>query len=570
MPSENLNIAITGAGGSGAVSCGQTLLRSWAAAGGRGVLRKAFGPQIRGGEAAALLTLGADERYAPETRCDVLLALDWAGFDRFEDEIRLHGESLVLAPSGEDVPERVLRSGASVDTHDLASIAQASHADGRANTVALGLLGAALDLPLDRLQTETARRLADKPEAYRSAARACVEAGFSAPAPNLRRVPPRPGGRTWCLSGNEAAACGALLGGVRLVAAYPITPASDVLEWLAGALPRVGGHLIQAEDELAAISMVIGAAHGGVPAFTATSGPGLALMVESLGLAVASETPVCVLDVMRGGPSTGLPTRSEQGDLDLALHGLHGDAPHLVLAPLDIADCVAVTARAVRLAQQLQTVAIVLSDQRLGHSTAIVTPPEVHPEAAVEAAGPQSWPDDYRRYEDTPSGLSPRALPGDAGGRYTADGLEHDARGTPSSRASTHHAQLDKRLRKLNCPELDEDWARVAGSGDVALVGFGSTAAALTGAAERLQASGVSTRTIALRLLSPLPVERLMAALEGCTRAIVVEQNHSAQLLAYLRGQLPGDLTFERLATAGPIPIDADAITARVLEGARA
>ena len=244
----------------------------------------------------------------------------------------------------------------------------------------------------------------------------------------------------------QAAGLGALEAGIRFVAAYPITPASDVLEWMAGGLEQLGGQLLQAEDELAAINMIIGAAFGGVPAFTATSGPGLALMTESIGLAVASETPVTILNVMRGGPSTGIPTKSEQSDLNIALNCLHGDAPHLVLAPLDIADCVFTTGWAVHLAQRLQTAAIVLSDQFIGQSTAVVSEPLRY--VPVEAVG-ASEEGDYLRYRLTPDGISALAFPGDADHRYTADGLEHNEKGTPSAKQSDHQYQLDKRLHKL-------------------------------------------------------------------------------------------------------------------------
>ncbi len=166
---------------------------------------------------------------------------------------------------------------------------------------------------------------------------------------------------------------------MRFVAAYPITPATELLEWMSPALAEVGGTLVQAEDELASINMAIGGSYGGVPSLTATSGPGLALMVESLGLAVASETPVVVVDVMRVGPSTGIPTKSEQGDLNIALYGLHGDAPHLVLAPNSVADCLRTTEWAVRLAEALQAPAIVLSDQFLGQTRAVIDQPSDTP-----------------------------------------------------------------------------------------------------------------------------------------------------------------------------------------------
>ena len=167
----------------------------------------------------------------------------------------------------------------------------------------------------------------------------------------------------WNISGNEAAGLGAVRGGIRFVAAYPITPATEILEWLAPNLEKVGGVLVQAEDELASINMIIGGSFGGMPSMTATSGPGLALMMEAIGLAVASETPIVVINVMRGGPSTGIPTKSEQSDLNIALYGLHGDAPHIVTAAHCIADCQFTTQWSVHLAEQLQVPVIVLTDQ---------------------------------------------------------------------------------------------------------------------------------------------------------------------------------------------------------------
>jgi 2-oxoglutarate ferredoxin oxidoreductase subunit alpha len=241
---------------------------------------------------------------------------------------------------------------------------------------------------------------------------------------------------------------------------------------------------VQAEDELAAINMALGAAYGGVPAFTATSGPGLALMTESLGLAVASETPLTVLNVMRGGPSTGIPTKSEQSDLDIALHGLHGDAPHLVMAPLSIRDCVFTTDLGGQCGESLQVPTIVLSDQFLGHSTAVVSAPREVP--AVPALAGAEACDGYLRYLDTDSGVSPRSAPGMPGLRYTADGLEHNERGTPSAGAADHAAQLDKRQRKLQALDAGADWGEVQGDGAISLLCFGSASAAVNAAADLL------------------------------------------------------------------------------------
>jgi 2-oxoglutarate ferredoxin oxidoreductase subunit alpha len=332
---------------------------------------------------------------------------------------------------------------------------------------------------------------------------------------------------------------------VRFVAAYPITPATELLEWMSPALAEVGGTLVQAEDELASINMAIGGSYGGVPALTATSGPGLALMVESLGLAVASEIPIVVVDVVRVGPSTGIPTKSEQGDLNIALYGLHGDAPHLVLAPNSVADCLRTTQWAVQLAESLQAPAIVLSDQFLGQTRAVVDRPAESEAMPASRVVSDAHAPGYRRYALTPSGVSPMAIPGTAGITYTADGLEHGERGTPSSQGTDHLAQLDKRRRKLELFDYGALWADIEGGGDLAVLTFGSCTGIVREGLARAGAEGVLARLVSLRLLSPAQPERLAAALGGVRRILVIEQNHTGQLFRHLRAEydLPGKIT---------------------------
>jgi 2-oxoglutarate ferredoxin oxidoreductase subunit alpha len=565
MSKRHFSIAITGAGGAGVISCGELLLQAWARQGGRGLLRKAYGPQIRGGESAALLKLTDDECYTAASSYDLVVALDWDNFARFEDEIRLGPHSRVLCDDSGEIPAGVLAAQPGIVELPFAELASACHPEGRVNMLVLGMLGRLLGLPCAGMVELAARKLARKPRAYRDAAAACIEQGAARQLDWEIQVPPTVATGACYMSGNQAAGLGALEAGIRFVAAYPITPASDVLEWMAGGLEQVGGQLLQAEDELAAINMSIGAAFGGVPAFTATSGPGLALMTESIGLAVASETPVTILNVMRGGPSTGIPTKSEQSDLNIALNGLHGDAPHLVLAPLDIADCVFTTGWAVQLAQQLQTAAIVLSDQFIGQSTAIVSEPRRCPPTAVAAAAPPPE-GGYLRYKLTSSGVSTLASPGDAARRFTADGLEHNEQGTPSARQSDHQRQLAKRQDKLTAFEYGDDWARINGSGPLALVCFGSSSAAVSEAADLLAQSGSPARVISLRLLAPLQTDALRAALEGCATVVVVEQNHGGQLFRYLRSQLDFPRGIYSYAMAGPVPLAPEAIAEAVAE----
>ena len=564
MSNQSLSIAITGAGGAGVISCGELLLKAWAREGGRGLLRKAYGPQIRGGESAALLKLTDTERYTAASRYDLVVALDWDNFARFEDEIRLDANSVVLCEQAADVPANVTALQPRILPLPLDEIASDAHPEGRVNMLVLGLVGGLLGLPEDSLCELATEKLAHKAEAFRDGAVASIRAGAALDPECVLDAPDRGLNDAWYLSGNQAAGYGAVEAGIRFVAAYPITPASDVLEWMAGALEAVDGQLVQAEDELAAVNMAIGAAFGGVPAFTATSGPGLALMSESVGLAVASETPLTLLNVMRGGPSTGIPTKSEQSDLNIALHGLHGDAPHLVLAPLDIADCVFTTGWAVNLAQQLQTPAIVLSDQFIGQSTAVVSEPRrCQGFAAMPADNPG---EDYLRYGLTNSGVSIMAAPGDADRRFTADGLEHNEKGTPSAKHSDHQHQLRKRSQKLEQFDYGADWASLSGEGEVGIVCFGSSSAAAADAAELLAQAGTSTRLVSIRLLAPLQVEALLSSLAGTSRVVVVEQNHGAQLYHYLRGQMNFAQPVQSYAVAGPVPLSAVDIADFVIE----
>jgi 2-oxoglutarate/2-oxoacid ferredoxin oxidoreductase subunit alpha len=375
--------------------------------------------------------------------------------------------------------------------------------------------------------------------------------------------------KRWMLSGNEGAGYGAIRGGVRFVAAYPITPATELLEWMAPALTKVGGSLLQAEDELASVNMIIGGAYGGVPSLTATAGPGLALMTEGIGLAVAAEVPIVVVDVMRGGPSTGIPAKSEQSDLSFAVSGLHGDAPRLVLAPSSISDCVGTTQWAVELAEALQAPAIVLSDQFMGQSRAIVDKPVARPCIATRVTVPAGTAD-YKRYRDTESGVSPMAIPGTPGTVYTADGLEHTEGAIPSSGSRDHAVQLDKRERKLMRHEYGSRWADVEGDAPVAVITFGSSSGPVREAVQRAAAQGVPVRLIVLRLLAPLQPEAVALALEGVERVMVIEQNHQAQLLRYLRGMidLPGrPASFHR---PGPLPLRPGDLCAAICEWAGA
>jgi 2-oxoglutarate ferredoxin oxidoreductase subunit alpha len=540
-------MALAGSGGAGVMTAGNMLLEAAAQAGYYGLMTRTSGPQIRGGEAAAMLRIATFPGDGQDDRFQVLAAIDWQNVQRFAAELPLGPHSLIIGDPAQGEPPEVFKaSGARYAPVPLKALA-AQAQGGWPNMVALGLLAALLGLPGAALEAAMRKSMKKGLEAGLAAARLGMAQAAALPQFALA-APPAQASR-WLITGNEAAGYGALRGGVRFVAAYPITPATELLEYLAPALAKVGGTLVQAEDELASINMALGASYGGVPALTATSGPGLALMVESLGLGVAAEIPVVVVDVMRTGPSTGIATKSEQADLGAALYALHGDAPHVVVAPNSLADCLAATEWAVQLAESLQVPAIVLSDQYLGQARGVVDvpPPANGAVARLRAEGAEG----YKRYAITPSGVSPMAIPGTPGATYTADGLEHNEQGTPSSQSSDHLAQVDKRARKLAQLDPGAAWASVEGEGDIALVTFGSC----TGPArEALARNGKGVRLVSLRLLSPAQPARLKQALEGVQRVLVVEQNHSGQFLRYLRAEydLPGEV--KSLRRPGPLP----------------
>jgi len=553
---NGVSVALGGSGGAGVMTAANLLLEAAAQAGYYGLMTRSSGPQIRGGEAAALLRIATGPVDGLDDHFDALVAIDWQNMGRFAAEILLTDKSLLVGdPSHGEPPEAYVKTGAHRQSVEFKKLSKQAPG-GWPNMVALGWMAELVGLPFESVKSAVAKSLKKGSNALEGNL-AAVRAGMreAQPLGTVKRLAPaRAGAKRWLISGNQAAGYGALRGGVRFVAAYPITPATELLEWMAPNLVKVGGALVQAEDELASINMILGASFGGVPSLTATSGPGLALMSEAIGLGVASETPIVVVDVMRGGPSTGIPTKTEQADLNIALYGLHGDAPHLVVAPNSVADCLRATQWAVQLAESLQVPAIVLSDQFYGQARAVVDRPRALAASGGRARAAPNVPG-YQRYALTPSGISPMAIPGTPGIAYTADGLTHNERGTPSSQASDHLAQLDKRRRKLEGVDYGSDWAEIEGEGDIAVVTWGSCTGPAREAYARARASGLAVRLVSIRLLAPAQPARLAAALQGVRRALVVEQTHGAQFLRYLRAEFDLPCKLESLHRPGPLPM---------------
>lgn len=551
---KSFSIVFAGSGGAGAITAGSSFLQAAAREGYYGLMTKLSGAQVRGGEAAALVEIGVAPAEAQPDLFDVLIALDWDNVGKFAPEIPLNETSLVVADPAAGAPSpAIVATGARIVELPLSKIAAAIEG-GRVNMVALGAGAALAGLPLAAVEAALAAMLAGKGEKAVASSISAARAGAAEAAP-LGATPLAPAvkGPRWFCTGNEAVGLGALRGGVRFVAAYPITPATEITEWLAPRMASVGGRAMLAEDEIAAINMALGASYGGLPSMTVTSGPGLALKVETIGLAAMAELPLVIVNVMRVGPSTGIPTKSDQGDLDIALHGTHGDAPRIVLAPMSIADCAPTTERAVHLAEALQTPVFVLSDQSFGQTETVIDPPARRPAPLKRRTETPATGGDFHRYIATPDNVSPMPAPGAPGQQWVADGLSHDDYGHPSNAARNHVAGLDKRRAKLRDFDYGDTWGEVCGEGETAVVAFGSTVGPVKEAARRLGERGVKVKVIALRLIAPAP-RALGEALKGARRVIVVEQNHTGQLYRHLLAEKLLPAHAESLARPGPLP----------------
>jgi 2-oxoglutarate ferredoxin oxidoreductase subunit alpha len=544
---DSISIALVGKGGAGVLTAGAILLTAAARCGRYGLLIPAVGPQIRGGESAALLRLGKTPINCLDDHFDVLLGINWQHAERFRTDIPLTADSLVVTdPSAGDVPEFITATGVRIHELEMQALS-ATVTGGRPNMVALGYVARLAGIADSALLQAIEKKLAEKGPDSIKASIDCVRLGWdqaaSVAAVEIEAVNGTADER-WLISGNHAAGLGALRGGIRFAAAYPITPATEILEWLAPRLHDAGGTLVQAEDELASINMAIGASYGGIPSLTATSGPGLSLMIEGLGLAVGAEIPLVVINVMRGGPSTGIPTKPEQSDFNAAVYGLHGDAPHIVVAASSVTDCVYTTQWAVHLAEATQAPVIVLSDQFIGQANAVVDP-IANIKFLTQRKLATAIDENFQRYALTADGISPMPLPGMPGGQYTADGLEHTTGATPSGLVDDHVAQLDKRARKIEAFDYGQHWAEIEGDGELAVLTWGSTTNTVREAIGRLANDlTAKIKLISLRLLLPAQPDKMAEALEGVQRLIVIEQNHSGQLYHFLRSwyDLPGDV----------------------------
>jgi 2-oxoglutarate ferredoxin oxidoreductase subunit alpha len=504
---------------------------------------KDFASRIRGGYTAYKIRTSVSEVQSVVDRLDVLIALTQRTIDENLDE--LHEGSVVIYDGDRttmqdvEIPDEVI--GLDVPLKGLAE--EAGGAIMR-NVVALGAACAVGDFPIENLDSALEKRFGDK-------GRSIVENNMTAARKGRDYVEEESdeafGYDLECtdedyvlLNGDEAIGMGAIAGGCRFYAGYPITPATDVMEYLTGRIERYGGHVVQAEDELSAINMALGAARAGARAMTATSGPGIDLMTETFGLVATSETPLVICNVMRSGPSTGMPTKQEQGDLNAMLYGGHGEVPRFVLAPTTIAECFHKTVEAFNLAEKYQIPVYLTADLSLAVTEQTYAPEEFDMDAVeidrgkvVDEETVGEWQDEEGRFKPhalTDDGVSPRAFPGTEGGVHMSTGLEHDELGRRTEDTEMRVQQVDKRTRKVDTAREREAFdVREFGDPDAEtlVVSWGSNEGAMVEAIDFLDEADIDVRFLSVPYVFPRP--DLTEAVEAASDVIVVECNATGQ-----------------------------------------
>lgn len=541
---SNVTLGIVGAGGHGIVAMGSLLQRIAASQGYFSRMPRYYTAQIRGGGSAVRLSLDSLRLPLPADVLDLLVCFSWEKYLEFESELTLGADTVVVydddPPSGLKLPQNSFKIG-------LSRISQEeTGSDRNMNLVALGLLSRMLSFDRERMapviEADTALQLL-KENIVALDIGENIFAGL--PFPDMALEPSRDASPKTVLHGNTAMARAAMRAGCRAYFGYPITPAAEVMQDMLEALFYEQGVFVQAEDEIAAVDMSIGASFVGVKSLTGTSGPGFDLMTESIGLASAAEIPLMVIDVQRCGPSTGIPSKSEQSDLDHAIYGGHGDAPRVVLAPYDIDGCYRLVIEGFNIAEGFQTPVILLSDQWLGQTFVAVNDGFMKSDySVVQRKRPAAEDaDGYLRYRLTDDFVSPMAVAGDEGFTYRTTGLTHDQRGAPAFDHQTHQSLHEKRWGKL-APLRDRgDLVRVLGNekATAGIVTWGSSAPFVLETVGQMAVEG-ELKVCIPELLHPLP-HKVVRFVESVERLLVIEMNYSGQMYRYLRSQadLPAD-----------------------------
>jgi len=548
MKNNSFSWKIGGEAGYGIMTTGLIFAKVFSRAGLHVFDHTEYPSLIRGGHNTYQVRAGVEEVYSHVRHVDLLVALNKETIDKHKEELAPRGGIIY---DGDKIPlskEDLGKEDVKLYHVPLLRLAEESGAKRiMINSVALGASVALIDFDFEML-LDVIR------DVYKGKPRETIE--FNIRAARLgydyvknkgmgndfaRKLPKIGGKKRALLTGNEAVGMGAIKAGCKFYAAYPMTPASSILHFMASQERNFSLVVKHPEDEIAAINMAIGAGFAGARAMTATSGGGFSLMSEALGLAAMAETPVVVVVCQRPGPSTGLPTRTEQGDLKFVLHASQGEFPRFVIAPGDVEECFYKTIEAFNLAEKYQCPVILILDKYLSesHKTA-----EKFDTSGVEIDRGLLLSDEelgkigeFKRYKFTETGISPRTIPSQKGGIFIANGNEHDETGDVSEDKTVRTKMMDKRFRKFEQAEREIPEPKLFGpkNAEVTIIAWGSTKGPIKEAMKLLDRDGIKAIFLQIIYISPFPTNTVSKIVETSKRAVIVENNKTAQLAGLIR-----------------------------------
>ena len=549
---QTFTIGIGGAAGQGVATPGDIFAKIFSRRGLHLNAYNAYQSIIRGGHTFLTIRTGPERVSNMGDRVDLLIPLNQDAMNR---HLGLLTDGAACIYNADTITPGVPAKGAVLCPLPVSKLADITRNKVAQNTLAVGAGLSMMGIGFQSLEEVLDEQFKKKGDAVVSENVGIARAGYDYATAHFEPFPwplPMTNNRYAVLSGNIAMAMGGAAAGVKFYCAYPMSPSTGVLHWMAAHARKAGIMVRQVEDEIGVVNMAIGAAHAGVRSMCATSGGGFALMTEGLGLSAMMETPVVVIDCQRAGPSTGVPTKTEQGDLWQILGAAFGDYPRVIAAPLDIGDCFKIIPEILNIADRFQCPGIVLCDLLLSEGRLSVDPKDLDFAPVVDrgelitsapSTSGSSGDEVYKRYKITASGISPRAVPGVPGYAHTAASDEHDEDGVLISDEFTNPTKrrnmMEKRMRKVTGIEAAVPPPVLSGprDADITLIGWGSTKGVIEEACEILTGQGISANHLQIRWLVPLHGDAILNILKDSRHTIIVENNYSGQFARYLRSE---------------------------------
>jgi 2-oxoglutarate ferredoxin oxidoreductase subunit alpha len=564
MKRKTVSVWVGGAAGDGIASVGESLAKIFARNGLHVYAYNSYQSVIRGGHVWWQMRAGSDKVFTQPENCHLVIALNQDTIDQHALGVENGGGILYNSDKLQVRPEHLV-NGAQNMGMPMSKLAKLPIMQ---NTVATGAFMFLTDLPLESLEKAIEERFGKKKVDVVQPNIEAARAGYQYAKEHWKslnlglQVSKK---QRLVMTGNQAIAVGALAANCKFFSAYPMTPASSIMHFLAPNGPKHGMVMKQCEDEISSMNMAVGAGQMGVRAMTATSGGGFSLMTEAVGLAGMLEVPVVVVNVQRGGPSTGLPTKTEQADLFQVLGASQGEYPRIILAPQTIEDAYHTTVESFNLAERYQCPVLIISDLMLSEHTETVDKLDLNVRVdRGEVLTEWNEPTPYLRYKITPNGISPRLYPGSKNASYVSASDEHNERGEVISDVFTdpvmRKKMVEKRMRKIDeaAKELSTLFpVKLEGTAeaDVTLVGWGSNYNLLNALARRLEEEGTKTNILMIKVIAPFLSEEVAAILAKCKHPIIIENNFTSQMARLIRMETGFDIKDKILKYDGePFP----------------